>query len=329
MDLSELIHSIDIVEYISQFVELEQRGEEYWGISPFTFPPERTPSFSVRPDPPVWYDYSSGKSGNLYNFIKDYFNISPNDVVNRLKEYAGYKGELNVSSCKLDALDVCKKYSEKKRYQKQSKATILPDDVMDRYERKLDKLQVWIDEGIPLEILDKYQVRYDSFDSRIVYPIRDMDGKIINIGGRTLDPKWKEKGIRKYSYRYSWGTINTIYGVAENMDEIKRKREVILFEGCKSVLLANSWGIGNTGAILTSHLSQNQVILLIKLGFDVVFALDKDVTIREDKNIQQLKRYVNVYYIWDKDNLLDEKDAPVDKGEEVFKKLYGDAFRLR
>jgi len=328
MELDELIHSIDIVEYISQFVELEQRGEEYWGISPFTFPPERTPSFSVRPDPPVWYDYSSGKSGNIYNFIQYYFNLSNSGVVKKIREYVGYDGEINAPRGKLDVVSVCKKFTDSKRQEKQCTATILSDDIMDQYERKLDKLQFWVDEGISIETMDKFQVRYDSYDNRIVYPIRDMNGKIVNIGGRTLDPRWKEKGLRKYSYRYKWGTINTIYGMFDNMETIKKKREVIIFEGCKSVLLANTWGICNTAAILTSHLSQNQLNLLIKHGFDVVFALDNDITIREDKNIRRLSNFTNVYYLWDKDKLLDEKDAPVDKGEEVFKKLYDGRFRL-
>ena len=54
----------------------------------------------------------------------------------------------------------------------------------------------------------------------------------------------------------------------------------------------------------------------------VTFALDKEIDIRQDKNIQKLKQYVNVDYLWDKDNLLGEKDSPVDKGKEVFKRLY-------
>lgn len=328
MDLNELIRSIDIVEYISQFVEMEQRGDEWWGLSPFQ--DEKTPSFSVRPDPPFWYDYSSGRSGNIYTFVKDYFNITPNEVIKKLKEYAGYDGEVSSTATnRLSALNVCRQYSSKQQIQKESKSIILPDDIMDRYDRRSDKLQIWRDEGISDESLDKFQVRYDSLDNRLVYPIHDMNGKIVNIGGRTLDPDWKEKRLRKYSYRYKWGTIMTIYGVPENMQEIKDKQEVILFEGCKSVLLADTWHIGNTGAILTSHLSRNQAKILIKLGFDVVFALDKEINIREDKNIQKLKRYVNVYYLWDRDNLLDEKDAPVDKGEEVFRKLYASRLRLR
>lgn len=62
--------------------------------------------------------------------------------------------------------------------------------------------------------------------------------------------------------------------------------------------------------------------LLINLGCRVVFALDKDVSIREDHNINRLKQFVNVEYIWDGTGLLGEKDAPVDKGLDVWKDLY-------
>ena len=54
MELEDLIQSIDIVEYISQFVDLEEKNNEWWGLS--CFKEENTPSFSVREDPPVFYD---------------------------------------------------------------------------------------------------------------------------------------------------------------------------------------------------------------------------------------------------------------------------------
>ena len=50
---------------------------------------------------------------------------------------------------------------------------------------------------------------------------------------------------------------------------------------------------------------------------------------RDDHNIGKLKNYVNCEYLWDKDDLLDEKDSPVDKGEEVFRKLYAKRMRYR
>lgn len=327
MELSDLLESIDILEYISQFVELEQKGDEWWGLS--CFREEKTPSFSVRKDPPVFYDYSSGVGGNLFTFVRFYNHCSAKEAVEILKKYAGIDGQDVVPRERMATTIVCKKFRKPKQNSKQSKGTILPDNYMERYEDRADKIQVWLDEGISVESLNRFSVKYDSFSYRLVYPIRNLAGKIVNIGGRTLDPEWKEKGLRKYTYFHGWGTMDTIYGLTENMDEILKKREVILFEGCKSVLLADTWGIRNTAALLTSHLNPHQMKILARLGCRVVFALDKEVRIREDHNIQRLKDYVEVEYLWDKEDLLDEKDAPVDKGKDVFLKLYADRLRYR
>lgn len=327
MELSELIESIDIVEFISQYIDLEQRGDEWWGLS--CFKDEKTPSFSVRSSPPCFFDYSSGIGGNVFTFVKYYYKCSASEAVAILRKFAGDEDGTSKPSEKLVATQVCKRYQTPKLNQKPAKTKILPINCLDRYEKRDDKLAVWESEGISRASLDKFQVFYDSFSDRLVYPIRNMSGDIVNIGGRTLDPDWKEKKLRKYSYFYSWGTLDTIYGASENMEAIKKAREIILFEGCKSVLIADTWGLHNTGAILTSHLNPNQMKILAKLGCRVVFALDKDVVIREDHNIQRLKQYVNVEYIWDREDLLDPKDSPVDKGREVFKKLYGTRVKLR
>lgn len=319
-ELRDLIESIDIVAYISQFVDLEQRGEEYWGLSPFK--DEKTPSFSVRPSPPCFYDYSSGIGGNVFTFTRYYFHCSTTEAVNKLKEYAGEDGEIAYRREKLDATRVCMQFLPKKTQRKASSGIILPDDVMEKYETRPEKLEIWRREGISDASMEKFQVRYDSFSDRIVYPIRNPDGKIVNVGGRTLDPAWKDKKLRKYTYFYNWGTMDTIYGIAENMEAIKKQDEVILFEGCKSVLIADSWGIHNTGALLTSHLNPNQLKILVRLACRVVFALDRDVDIRKDHNIQKLRQYCRVEYLYDRDGLLEQKDSPVDRGEEVFRQLY-------
>lgn len=327
MDVEELVRSIDIVEYISQFVDLEQKGEEWWGLS--CFKDEKTPSFSVRKDPPFFYDYSSGASGNVVSFIKRYFNCSGREAIEKLKEFAGITTEIAPPKERMVTTTICKRFAKQQKQQKNSTATVLPDNFMDKYQKRTSKLAVWESEGISKASLDRFQVCYDAFNDRLVYPIRNLSGKIVNVGGRTLDPNWKEKKLRKYMYYYSWGTIDTIYGLSENLEFIKDKKQIILFEGCKSVLLADTWGIKNTGAILTSHLSFNQLKILAKLGCDVVFALDKDVDIRADQNINKLKRYVRVESICDQQDLLDSKDSPVDKGCEVFKRLYNERTILR
>lgn len=319
MELSELIESVDILEYISQYTEFTEKNGEYWALSPLK--EENTPSFSIREEEQSFYDFSSGVGGNVLTFIRFYNKCGYQEAIEILQKYAGCEEKITPHK-KLAATEVAKRYAQPKKSAKTSKAVILPDDYMERYEKRPDKLAVWEREGISKASLDKFQVYYDSFSDRLVYPIRNLDRKIINVGGRTLDKQWKEKGLRKYTYFKPWGELNTLYGLAENMEEIQKKREIILFEGAKSVMLANTWGIWNTGAILTSHLNPNQMKILAKLACRVVFALDKDVVVRDDHNIKRLKQFVKVEYIWDKDNLLEPKDAPVDKGFETWQKLY-------
>lgn len=319
-----MIQAIDIVEYISNFVDLQQRGDEWWGLS--CFKDEKTPSFSVRRNPPVFFDYSSGIGGNVFTFVRYYNNCSAKEAVEILKKYLGVIDENDTewrkSSEKMVSTMICKQFSPQMVTQKPSVGTVLPKNCMEKYKKDAKKLAVWEREGISPESLDKFQVYYDDFSNRLVYPITNLEGKIVNIGGRTLDPDWKEKGQRKYCYFYKWGRLDTLYGLYENKEEILKKKEIIIFEGCKSVLIANSWGIGNTAALLTSHLNPHQMQILVKLGVRVVFALDNDVNIRDDHNIVKLRNYVNVEYIQDRDHLLDLKDSPVDKGEGVFKLLY-------
>jgi len=327
MEVSDLLDSVDIVDYLSQFLELEEKNGEYWALSPFTN--EKTPSFSVRRETGKFYDFSSGLGGNLITFIKAYDKCSGSEAVKKLSEYAGVDDKDLKVRKKLDATTRCRRFSPPRTHKKENKSKVLSPQIMEKYEDNPAKLEAWRREGISDASLKRFGVKYDAFSDRLVYPIKNEAGEIVNVGGRTLDPDYKAKGLRKYTYFYSWGTINTIYGLSDNLEYIKKKNEIILFEGCKSVLLADTWGIRNTGAILTSHLSANQMKLLAKLGVHVTFALDKEVDERKDRNIARLRQYNNVFLLRDVDGLLDDKDAPVDKGQEVFIKLYESKIRYR
>ncbi len=319
MTLPELIDSVDILEYISQYVEFEEKNGEYWGLSPLK--DEETPSFSVRVETQKFHDFASGKGGNLLSFIRAYHNCEVGQAADILRAYCGDNG-VTAPSRKMEATLVAKKFAPRKRSTKTSTATILPESYMDRFRWAEDKLAIWRSEGISTETLRFFGVVYDDFSDRIVYPIRNLEGQIINVSGRTVDPLWKEKGLRKYTYFKSFGTLDVIYGLYENIQAIKDRGEVIVFEGAKSVMLAHSWGITNTVAILTSHLNQHQLKLLIKLGCKVVFALDKGVNICEDDNVKRLKQYVKVAYLWDNNHQLEDKMSPVDRGQEVWNGLY-------
>jgi DNA primase len=326
LELKELIRSIDILEFLSQYTDFEEKNGEYWALSPLK--EEKTPSFSVRRESNTFYDFSSGIGGNVFTFVKHFHHCSSGEAVKILEKYAGKTCDSTVSQ-KSAVAEVARRFRPPKTETKTSKACVLPADYMSRYEKNEDKLSVWEAEGISRASMDKFQVFYDSFSDRIVYPIRNLDGQIINVSGRTLDPDYKAKKLRKYTYFQPLGVLDTIYGLSENMDVIRYMDEIVLFEGAKSVMKADTWGIDNTGAILTSHLNQLQVKILAKLGCRVVFALDKDVNVLLDHNIQRLKRYVRVEYIVDRDGLLDEKDSPVDQGKEIFQKLYDERVPLR
>lgn len=113
MELQDLMNSIDIVEFISQFVDLEEKNGEFWGLS--CFKDERTPSFSVRQDPPVFYDYSSGIGGNLFTFVKQYYKCSGREAVGILERYAGMDGVLLQKRAKLAATVTCKRFAQRHR----------------------------------------------------------------------------------------------------------------------------------------------------------------------------------------------------------------------
>ena len=320
MDIQELIEAVPIDEYIGQFVDWDhEENGELWCLSPFTN--EKTASFSVSKDMNMWYCFSSGSGGNIISFIMKLNRCGYSRAVEILKKYANIDASID-SPKRLTSSGVIKKYREPKRIIKKQAGVYLDDDVMSLYDFDESKLSVWVADGISYLTMKKFQVRYDSVANRIVFPIKDMDGAIINICGRTIDPDFKKKKLRKYTYYYPLGSLNTIYGFSDNMEEILKSKEIILFEGSKSVMVADGWGIKNTGAILTSHLNYLQMKLLIQLGVRVVFALDEEIDVRRDENIKKLKRFVKVEFVKNIDGMLSEKMAPVDAGQNIWKTLY-------
>lgn len=314
-----------MVEYVSQYIDLEQKGRELWGCSCFTS--EKTPSFSLDPQKKYFYDFSAGFGGNLVDFVMAHDHCSVAQALNKLKQYAHITEDSDGNPVqRLSMISIAKRYRSDKRAPPQCTAKILPDNYMERYEFRKDKLQSWADEGIPFDIMWKYQIRYDAFDDRIVYPIRNLDGQIFCVSGRTCDPDYKAKGLRKYTYTTPIGALPTMYGFWENRDAIIEQKEAIVFEGCKSVLKSVNYGHPNAVALLTSHLSPFQLETMIKLasfhGIRFVFALDSDVDITKDKNIMRLRSYARVEWMQNVRDMLGEKESPVDRGQEVFEQLY-------
>lgn len=184
----------------------------------------------------------------------------------------------------------------------------------------------WADEGIDENVQKKYDIRIDRINNRWLIPIRDKSGNLITIKGRTYLPNQKELGIPKYIHykNHNKKIINNVlFGLNHSYECIKNENEVILFEGEKSVMKAESMGFYNTVAIGTSHISKYMLPEILKLQCDVVIAFDNDVPLNDIiKQCRLLSRFTNTYYIYDKDGLLNSKDSPVDMGLGVFLELY-------
>jgi hypothetical protein len=93
---------------------------------------------------------------------------------------------------------------------------------------------------------------------------------------------------------------------------------------------ADAWGYHNCVSSETSKLNSDQIRLLIRMGVkEVVIAYDKDVSIQKIRDgTKMLRRFTNVYAVQDRENLLDEKDSPVDKGPEIWRKLYEESVKI-
>ena len=322
IDIWSLIESVDIVEYISQFMDLEERASgEYWGVSCLSGH-DTDPSFSISPDTQLFYDFSSHKGGNVLDFIKYYNNCNTRTAAWILADYVKDNARDLKPVSHLECAKALKKYIPRTKADKEIKYKDLGDNFMDVYEINPEKVLSWKEEGISDLAMEKFQVRYDPIGNRIVFPIRSVDGTIINIAGRTLDPLYKEHGLRKYTYYFSFGRFDTLYGLYENYENIILEKEIVVFEGAKSVMKAWGWGIQNAVALCTSHMNVYQFIILLKIGVRVVFALDEDVDPSTDENIKRLRKYLPVEFVLNKNNLLGEKMSPVDMGQDVWRKLY-------
>lgn len=320
MEVSEIIEKVDILDYIAQYIDFELgRDGEFWGSSCFSV--DRTPSFSVNRENQCFYDFSTGRGGNIIDFIMEHDSCSLYEAIQKVKRYANIDDNTESEPRSL-IYTIAKKYTPRaKRGKDLTERKFLPEDVMDKYQFNESKLRIWEEEDIPYEVMKHFNVKYDPYSNRIVFPIKDNDGNIISVCGRTCDERFKEKRIRKYTYFQPIATTNFLYNLSSCLQNVYDSNEIILFEGCKSVMKAYSWGYMNCCAVLTSHLNEEQMKTLIRLRANVVFALDEDVNILDDRCICRLKHYVNCSYVKN-DGTLGSKMSPVDMGKDVWDRLY-------
>ena len=226
--------------------------------------------------------------------------------------------------------------------------TIYDDKVLDNFDCVYPLC--WRQEGIDGVTAEKFDIRYDYEENRAIIPVRNLEGDLIGVRVRNFNDSAVDRGFKYLpldyqgeSYRFP--TSTTLYGLYENQEVIKSKRRVILFEGEKSTQIVDSFYEGNCYALSTYGTNFGVVHrdILLTLGVtEVTFAWDKEYceeyfgesydNTKEQKLmygfLDKLKKactllhsYVTINLLIDFDDELDLKDAPVDKGKEVFESL--------
>lgn len=312
--IQQICNKINLVDYISQYTELEERKGEYWCCCPLPDHNEDTPSFSINDN--KYYCFGCGASGGLINFYMDYHKKTFPEAMEALIKLTNIDiTQFEYSNIMEYLHKICNKKCDKPHIIR----TYLCEDVINKYTKI--PITEWLIAGILQSILDKYDVRYNYDGNAIVYVIRDINGKIIAIKARTLYSNCKDLGISKYIYYQPIGTNDFLFGLFQNKENVIVKKEVICVEGAKGVMLAESQGYDNVVSFETNHINEHQMELLLSLKVRIVLALDKGAPL-DIKVMNLLSRFTDVYYMKDTENLLKDKDCPFDISKEVSDKLY-------
>lgn len=198
-----------------------------------------------------------------------------------------------------------------------------------------------------MQAMRKYGIAYYISGDRIVIPHYDINGNLIGIRGRAM--KEEDLSIAKYMPLFINGKslahqLNfNLYGLYENKTAIKTLKKAIIFEGEKSVLKMYDYYNKYSCAVATcgNSISNYQRDLLISLGVDeVIIAYDKEYSDHTSekakkygkdivKLAQKFLPYCDVSVLWDTNDLLDEQDAPVDKGKDIFEILVKNKIKIK
>ena len=233
-----------------------------------------------------------------------------------------------------------------------TKETIFKQSLKDKY-RKRQSIQLaayspnvlesfvkqypieWLEDNISAGAMDKYNIRYSISQNKIIIPHYDINNRLVGIRGRALNEseiayaKYAPVKIEDIVYKHKL-SLN-LYGLNHNWKNIKELGICYIAESEKAVLQSELFGEKNcTVAICGSSLNIYQIKLLMQhcQPKEIVLCLDKEELPGEDKYFYKLwdmcskyKLYTNMSFIYDRENLLNLKDSPFDRGRNIFNKL--------
>ncbi len=299
-EINDIRNAVSIVEVISAYIPLTQRGKNYFGVCPFH--EDHSPSMSVSEEKQIYKCFSCGATGNVFTFLENFLNISFGEAIAQVAEKAGI-----VLNTKL-FLKKDTKYQEEyeimefsnKFYQNNLNSEAGKKAIAYLEERGLnEEARTSFDIGLSLnkDMLSKILLKknysekmladlglvhqssstvYDVFQNRIMFPIHNLDGQVVGFTARCyLEENIKPKYLNsKETYLFKKGKI--LYNYHRAKDTIRLKKEVILVEGNMDAIRLHINGIQNVVALMGTSLTKSQMETLRKLHVKVILMLDND-----------------------------------------------------
>ena len=306
----ELIHQTAVIEdVIRDYVELKKQGSSYRGLSPFTN--EKTPSFYVVPSKGIFKCFSSGKGGSLATFLMEQEKVSYPEALRimakryniEIEEREQSPEEIAAASEK-DSLGALVVWAQK----------WLKDQLHNTDEGKAIGLSYLKNRGFRDEILDKYDIGFcpdgwevmttaaleagytkerliatglgkekssdgklfDFFHGRVMFPIKDVTGRVIGFGGRTLKT---EKKIAKYfnsPQSELYDKSRALYGIHAAKPHISKEDMCLLVEGYTDVMAMSQCGVENVVSSSGTALTVGQIHLIRRFTKNVTVLFDGD-----------------------------------------------------
>ena len=171
---------------------------------------------------------------------------------------------------------------------------------------------MFLKDHISYETQKEFGIGYDECTNRITIPIYSEIGDLVGVKGRLFKEELDENDI-KYIYLEPTSRSRILFGLNKTINYIKREQKVFVVEAEKGVMQGFSYGTCNIVGTGGKELSATQIEMLTRLGVDIIFAFDKDVTKSEIEELaNKFLDGVPIYYIYDEDNILDEKESPTD-----------------
>jgi len=201
----------------------------------------------------------------------------------------------------------------------------------------------WAKDGLTLQELKKFNIRYYPSENEMIIPHYDSQERLVGIRIRAFSDddiqKGKYRPLKLENMIYSHPLSQFCYGLWITKENIRKTQKAIIFESEKSVCLAEQLEYNNSVACCGSNISKVQIQQLISFGAkEIIIAFDKEFT-KENKKQEQYynklyklaekyKLYCNMSFIFDFNNILNEKQSPIDNNIEQFNYLLEKRIRL-